>query len=105
MQDLGCKLLDSKFGILDSRTNLHLVVYLQRVSEVVLTRGDLCDPLLKVENVNGELVSLRRGRAKQLGRVLHEGLVGLGKNKCLWESICLDLASFTHSLVPPKCIY
>ena len=71
------------FKILDSRTNLHLVVDLQRVSEVVLTRGDLCDPLLKVEDVNSELVSLRRGRAKQLRRVLHEGLVSLRAKICL----------------------
>ena len=89
----------------ETTTNLHLVVDLEGVSKVVLARSDLRDPLLKVEDVDGELVSLGGRRPKQLGRVLHEGLVGLGKNKCLWESICLDLASFTHSLVPPKCIY
>ena len=42
-----------------------------------MARSDLCNPLLKVEDVNGELVRLGGGRPKQLGGVLHEGLVGL----------------------------
>ena len=42
-----------------------------------MARSDLCNPLLKVEDVNGELVRLGGRRPKQLGRVLHEGLVGL----------------------------
>ena len=60
---------------------LHFVVDLDGVLEVGDVRRNLRDPLLKVEHVHGKLVRLGAGGPEQLGRVLHEGLVGL-QMKC-----------------------
>jgi hypothetical protein len=60
-----------------TRAHLHPIVDFDRIGEVLEPWCDLSDPLLKVEDVYGELVGLGAGGTKQLSRVLHEGLVGL----------------------------
>ena len=55
----------------------HPVVDLDGVGHVGCLRRDLRNPLLKVEDVDGELVRVRTRCPEQLGAVLHEGLVRL----------------------------